>query len=148
MDDVAEIEPETRQNTRHAVRLRCDLVSEYWDEAVSHTATELSARGMWIETPYPLKTGERLEVAFTPPCWGKGRRVVVRARVCHVERRHPRSGHHRITPGKPGMGIAFENLNDRVAEELHHALQGWPPSLHAPRAGKSTGKIFAHVTAA
>lgn len=111
-----------RKELRRGVRLECELVSDYWDELAPHRLVDLSPSGAFVQTMYPLETGEEVEVRFTPP---RSRALYwLRARVV-------RSSLGRRCPifDVPGMGLEFLDLSQGDRHALASQLVGIPPRI-------------------
>ena len=62
-----EVQPGDRRALRRSVQMVCEVLAEAFDDTVTHTLTDLSPFGAWIETIYPLEPGAELLVSLTPP---------------------------------------------------------------------------------
>jgi hypothetical protein len=113
---------------RRAVRMDCSLLSDVWDEPVPHLATDVSHRGMWVETAFPLGVGEMVLAMFTPPRWTGRYRLMVRGTVRHTE-----LNRRRADPRRAGMGIEFIDVADAIAQQIEDSLIGTPPPLAKAR---------------
>jgi len=124
MLESMDVLPGARRSLRRAAHVSCDVVSTFWDEPVSHIATDLSEHGIWVQTLFPLAVGEHLFVCFAPPRWRQGREVLVSAAVRRVELCRRTSD-----PGSSGMGLEFLDLTDAERDQLRESLAGMPPPL-------------------
>jgi hypothetical protein len=133
MLEAVEVLNAGRTETRRAVHVECEIISDRWEEAVPHLATDLSLRGMWVETTFPLPVGEQILVSFTPPRWRHDRQILALARVRRVH--HPSVG-TRIDA--PGMALEFLDLAPAALEELRATLRGLPPRIRESN-GRTSG---------
>jgi hypothetical protein len=117
--EVMHVEPEMRRALRRAVEVRCDVVSHYWDRAVTHTATDVTPFGLWVDTLFPLHTGAEVVVSFTPP---GGDEVTVFGHVRRVV-----TGRLRKHRGPIGMGIEFSDIGYDEMVRVARCLTGIPP---------------------
>jgi hypothetical protein len=117
--------PKTRRRSlRRAVTLECNLESEVWDGIVVLPATDLSAEGLWLETPYALDEGEELVVSFEVPNAPEPTRIWAIATVARVGL-FRRRGEAQAS----GMGLVFTYCSEDDHMRLRAALEGRPPPL-------------------
>ena len=111
-----------RRDLRRAVNLAAEVVSDLWDEPVSHRVRDLSPHGLFIDTPYPLDIGAELVLELSPP--GEPEPVYLFGRVRRVEMRRRREENRGA-----GMGIELLGTPDRIQETIRDSLVGLPPPL-------------------
>jgi hypothetical protein len=121
-----EILPHVRRSLRRSVFVGCDVLSDLWDEPISHRATDLSPDGLFVESQLPLEPGMDVAVSFAPP--GREREVLAVGVVRRAVLRRRRSD--RVPSG---MGIAFTHLSDAARETIAASLVGMPPPLPSGR---------------
>ena len=121
-----EVQPGDRRALRRSVQMECEILAEAFDDTVTHTLTELSPFGAWIETIYPLEPGAELLVSLTPP-GGQGASVDVVLTACVAR---ASLGRRRGEVGRSGMGVSFDASEGEYAQ-LSEALLGLPPPLPA-----------------
>ena len=120
MLELVEVLP--RRSVRRAVDWSCELVCDLWDEPVPHRVVDVSDRGLFIETPFPLEAGSEVILELQPPrqkqpIYALG--AVRQARLCR------RRGERQVT----GMGIEFVDLGRRYRRRLRRSVRGLPPPL-------------------
>ena len=113
-----------RADLRRSVDLECQVVSDLWDGALPHRATNLSAAGIYLVSDFPLHVGHEVVLSFEPPRGGD--ELLVYGEVRRVEMR--RRGFEPLGRGG-GMGVAFDYLSDSERERLTQCLKGLPPPL-------------------
>ena len=126
-EDVIEVDVDARRALRRHHRMPCDVVSHYWDQAVSHQASDISPYGVWIDTLTPLHPGAEVVMSFRPPqsdkeltVFGEVRRVV--------------TGRRRGDRGRIGMGIAFTETGEVWVDRQRvdpRSVRGHVERLHA-----------------
>jgi len=121
--DVMEVMADVRRALRRAVCLPCDVVSHYWDEPLSHIATNLSPFGMWIDTLLPLHRGAEVVLTFRPPRM-RDHELTVFAEVTRVV-----TGRRRGDRGSIGMGLEFQDLTAHDQQLMRKCLHGLPPPI-------------------
>lgn len=119
MLESVEVSPARRRALRRSVHVSCDVISSDWEDPISHTASDLSPYGCWLDTIFPLEPGTVVAVAFTPPRWQSGREIVAFARVSRRVRTGPRRG----------MALEFLDLCHEDLSDLDETLRGLPPPL-------------------
>ena len=113
-----------RRELRRGVEVQCNVFSDWWDDAVSLDARDLSADGIWLQSALNLRPGDRVRVSFRPPNWRGGVPIVADGTVRRVDHRaRKRWG------TASGMGIEFKGLEPWEREALGEALTGLPPAL-------------------
>ena len=134
------INPATRRNSRRAVDIPCDVISNHSDDAAVLWATDLSSDGMWLEASRPLPLGDELVVCFRPGIGWRSREVHVFARVARMSRGQ------RANDDGCGMGVEFLDLT----EAQRRALRGWlwPRPDKPPRRREVDGQRRAVALAA
>lgn len=115
--------PDGRRALRRDLGLRCELVSNYWDEPVEHRVTDLSPYGAWIDTSFPLHPGTEVVLTMEPPCFD-GAELTVFAKVARAV-----TGRRRSDRGPLGMGLEFGDLSAVEQLRLERALAGIPPRV-------------------
>lgn len=123
-----------RRTLRRAVQLECAVHSPLWDGPAWYTATDVSAKGLWLATDLALEVGERLMVSFRPPrwpawCWP----VTAFGEVVRVSLPRRRSNRHAA-----GMGVRFSEIDPVAGAEMELLLRGLPPPLPRQRALEPT----------
>jgi type IV pilus assembly protein PilZ len=88
------------------VDYRCD------DTFLFAYITDLSAMGIFVQTPNPHAPGTQLNLSFKPP--GGGVPIDVEGRVIWVNRPRPDSPESR----NPGMGVQFLDLTPAQREQI------------------------------
>ena len=113
-----------RLSDRRQVDLICDVVARHWDAPFRHRVVDLSTKGVWLETSFPLPLGEEVVICTEPEGWRLGELFV----FARVVRRHTR--HRRGEPR--GMGLEFLDLVPYEREEIVHILRRapTPPKVH------------------
>ncbi|MSP25105.1 MAG: hypothetical protein EXR75_08060 [Myxococcales bacterium] len=111
----------TRRCERRDVDILCDVVARNWDEPIPYRISDLSPRGMWLSSSFPLEVGEvavvtlRAEGDGTEPLELFARVVrSIRARRVGV-------------PGRSGMGIEFVGMGNDERAKLRRRVQGLAP---------------------
>jgi hypothetical protein len=113
--------PESRQTTRRAVDIPCEVIGAGCDEPIAGRSRDLSEWGMWLDVPaLPARAGEAIVVAFVPP--GRTETMTVFGRVRHAE--VARRGSRRISVGVELVGLEWEQR-----AVLAEAVRGIPPRL-------------------
>ena len=106
---------EARAAARRPLRIRCEIVSHYWDVPVAHRVAEVSSSGAWIDTLLPLHPGAEVVFCFTPP--GAADELMVFAEVRRVV-----TGRRRRDRAPFGMALAFRGFAPDERRELEQAL--------------------------
>lgn len=93
----------SRRGIRRSVELGCELISNRGDIPAGCVATDLSAQGIWLATPEPVRAGEHVVVCFEPGDGWIAGELTVFAEVARVTttRRANEGG---------GMGLEFLDL--------------------------------------
>jgi c-di-GMP-binding flagellar brake protein YcgR len=119
----AQQDNQIRLTDRRNVDLVCEVVSRDWEVPFRHRCVDLSTKGVWMETSFPLALGEIVVVCMEPEGWRLGL-LTVFARV--VRRNTPQIGQRR------GMGLEFIDLLPYEREELARYLRrgALPPKVH------------------
>jgi len=102
----------------------CDVVARCWEAPFPHRIVDLSTKGLWLETSFPLPLGEEVVICMEPEGWRLGELFV----FARVVRRNTRRG-----AGLPrGMGLTFLDLVAYEREEIVHILRRapTPPKVH------------------
>lgn len=120
----ASLTGEGRAVIRRAVRLDCAVQSRFWAGALPFIATDLSPRGVWLDTDFPLASGELVGLGMVPPRWPSASPIALRARVAHAV-----LGRRRGDRGRAGMGLEFCDLSALDAGLMGLVLRGLPPPL-------------------
>lgn len=113
-----------RKELRRGVSFECDVFSDWWDDAVSLDARDLSADGVWLRSALNLRAGDRVRVTFRPPNWRGGVPIKADGVVRRVD--HQTAKRWGVASG---MGIEFTALEPWEREALGEALSGLPPAL-------------------
>jgi hypothetical protein len=113
-----------RLSDRRQVDLMCEVVAPAWDQPIRHRCVDLSTKGLWLQTSFPLPIGEEVVVCMEPPGWRLGE-LMAFARVV-------RRAAHRGPGRMRGMGLEFLDLVPYEREEIVHILRGAqaPPTVH------------------
>src|SRR5437899_7215912 len=80
-----------------------EVLSDWWDDSVHLPFLDLSPRGAFLRTDYPLEIGERLVLDFGVP--GADRRFLTSGLVQYVN-----LGRRKMDREDAGMGITFEDV--------------------------------------
>lgn len=124
----------SRRALRRAVQLPCELVSRFVDEPLLYWATDLTAHGVWLETPFPMELGEEVVLCLRPGVWWHARELMLFAEVT------------RVASGRDldARGMALEFL-DATAHE-RRALEAWlrnrPPPIPKRRARSEIQRVL------
>lgn len=113
-----------RLTDRRKVDLICDVVARQWDAPFRHRIVDLSTRGLWLETSFPLPLGEEVVICMEPEGWRLGELFVFARVVRRATRRED---------GQPrGMGLEFLDLVPYERDEIVHVLRraAVPPKVH------------------
>jgi len=121
--DVMHVDVNARKALRRQVKLRCDVVSHYWESPVEHVVSDVSPHGMWVDTFFPLHPGAELVLCFTPP---GGAELMVFGQVRRVV-----TGRRRKDRGRLGMGIEFTRPSANAVAHMSECLNGIPPRRSA-----------------
>jgi hypothetical protein len=98
------------------------------DEPLLLWATDLSAEGVWLETPEPIARGAELVVCFRPAVWWQAREIIVFGEVARVSQGLREEDHER------GLGIAFLDLTSAERWALRCWLRPRPELAPGRRA--------------
>jgi Tfp pilus assembly protein PilZ len=125
----------TRTSSRHEVELPCEVITSDADEPSLFWATDLSAGGLWLETPKPLSLGDEMVVCFKPSIWWRAREIHVFGQVARISPglRGPRDA--------KGMGISFLDLTPKEKWQLRCWLRPRPESKPRRRALPSRNRF-------
>ena len=115
---------QSRRALRRAMALECDVLSDHWDETISHVVRDLSPYGAWLETSFPIEIGAELLLSLTSPKVGDGKEILVMGRVARASLRRRKSDGTQM-----GMGIDFLTLNDDERAMIAASLRGLPPPV-------------------
>ncbi len=118
-----------RRAERREVDVMCDVVARNWDEPVPYRASDLSPRGMWLDSTFPLEVGEIAHVTVRGTRPGEAP-LELFARVARCTRTLRPLGE-----GRSGMGLEFLGVAADERTELRRRLRGLAPSR---RRGKLT----------
>ena len=99
-----------------------DLVAGLWDQPVTFLCEDLSPRGTFLRTNFPLSLGETVVCSFKLP--GGKREYDVFGKVVRVEM--PR---RRGDSGRCGMGVSFLDTSARDRLGIRTGLRQLPPPL-------------------
>ncbi len=131
MLESASLVPEKKRTvTRRAVRLKCQVMSDFWDGPAPHVLRDLSSRGAFVDTDLPLEVGEKVVVAVTPP--GVSFPLYLFGRVRRV-----RFARRKTDGFTSGMGIEFERVSGWDARTIERALAQLPEPEPMPRYGQA-----------
>ena len=102
-----------RRAERRAVEMSCEIIGPHWDGPLRHEVRDLSVRGMWVRTSFPLEVGQHVIVSVPGRLGGIDHELTVFARVTRVAR-----------PGDRGpYGMALEFVDMTAGER--RALAVW-----------------------
>lgn len=113
-----------RFEVRKAFRGGVDLVAGLWDRPVTYHCEDLSPRGTFLRTQFPLSIGETVVCSFKLP--GSRREFDLFGKVVRVEM--PRRKGDR---GEPGMGIRFMDASPRDRLAIRASIRAVPPPVPA-----------------
>jgi Tfp pilus assembly protein PilZ len=99
-----------------------DLVAGLWDEAVTYICEDLSPRGTFLKTSFPLSIGEQVVCSFALP--GSAREYDLFGKVVRVEMPRRKSDH-----GRTGIGIRFQGTTPAERLQIRSSLRMTPPPL-------------------
>jgi Tfp pilus assembly protein PilZ len=102
--------PGARRSIRRAISIACEVICERADAPIGYRATELSARGIWLQTCDPIRAGENVVVCFRPDDKDE-REVCVFAQVARVTTARG------ATDDTLGVGMGLELLDLTIVEE-------------------------------
>jgi hypothetical protein len=108
-----------RRSLRRAVELPCEIVTRHLDEPLLYWATNLTPFGLWIDTRFPMQSGDVVVVCFRPAVWWPGRELMLFAEVVRAT----------TTRGETGMGLEFLDADEHERRALTAWLRGRPPPL-------------------
>jgi len=107
-----------RRSQRRAVELSCELIERTWDAPIRHEVKDISARGMWVRTSFPLPIGDHVVVSLPGEiAFGRGEMMVF-ARVTRAA--------HRRDRGRHGMALEFIDLSKTERRTLASWLRAQP----------------------
>jgi hypothetical protein len=106
---------DARKGARQPLRMRCEIVSHYWDVPVVHQVSELSPSGAWIDTLLPLHPGAEVVLCFASPCGAE--ELMLFAEVRRVV-----TGRRRGDRAALGMALSFRALAGVEHAQLSGAL--------------------------
>ncbi len=113
-------------NIRHEVRKAkptvVELISQYWDEPIEMTATDISPGGLFIPSDVLLEAGEPVVVCFNLP--GHRQEFQLFGDIIWVAM--PRRATDR---GEAGMGVTFTKTRPLERLTIRQTLRGVPPPL-------------------
>ncbi len=122
-----------RNKMRRSVEIPCDIVTRHIDKPLLYWATDLSSDGVWLETRFPMQTGENLVVCIKPPVWWPSRELMLFAEVVRSSSVVARSEQ------ECGMGLVFTDITRHEQRALDGWLRGRPPRL--PRRRRRTPPV-------
>jgi len=109
---------EVRKNFRKLV----EVISNHWDEPVEYLCQDLSPRGAFLKTNFPLCIGESVLVSFTLP--GVKDDFNLFGTVTRVDM--PRRSNDW---GSTGMGVEFTGISPKERFLVRQGLRKTPPPL-------------------
>ena len=115
------VRSERRDDMRHAIGLRCQVVRERDFKLVSDRTLDLSERGACVAATTRVLTGEPVLVSFK--LRGSARWIDVEATVVRVV--HGR----RTYDGSAGLGLAFHGVDAPTARAIAASLRGVAPPV-------------------
>jgi len=107
-----------RRAERHALEMSCELIQRTWDEPIRHEVKDISSRGMWVRTSFPLAVGDHVVVSL-PGQGDAGSQMMVFARVSRAA--------SRLRGGRRGMALEFIDLSKSERRQLGRWLRAQPP---------------------
>lgn len=111
-----------RRASRHAVDLRCDVVTDAWPEPVSHRIRDLGLGGLFVESQLLPDEGSDVLVELRAPRGDRRLTLVGKVRRCELRRR-------RRERERSGFAVELGTLSDEDVAVLARALRGLPPPL-------------------
>lgn len=111
-----------RFEVRKGKKIMVDIISKYWDEPISFESVDISPRGLFVKTYYPLEPGEIVVVCFklTP----YEREFIFFGEVVRAQLTRRKSDY-----GTPGMAIQFKDITPYERLLIREALRNVPPPL-------------------
>ncbi len=114
-----------RFEVRKAYRGSVDLIAALWDQAVTFLCEDLSPRGTFVRTSFPLSLGETVVCSVSLKDEdGMSRDLDLFGKVVRVEM--PR---RKADGGRAGMGIRFVGITPVERLRIRSCLRGTPPPL-------------------
>jgi hypothetical protein len=111
-----------RFEVRKSFRGSVDLVAGLWDQPVTYLCDDLSPRGTFLRTQFPLGKGEIVVCSIRLP--ESKKELDLFGRVVRVDM--PRRKEDR---GQPGMGIEFLDIGPRERLAIRSSLRMIPPPV-------------------
>jgi len=113
---------DTRFEVRKAKPTSIELISQFWDEPIEMTATDISPAGLFIPSDILLETGEPIVACFNLP----GHKLEFQLFGDVIWVALPR----RATDiGPSGMAIEFIKTTPMERLSIRQSLRGVPPPL-------------------
>lgn len=120
-----EVWVQRRRASRHAVDLRCDVVTEAWREPTSHRVLDLGLGGLFVESQRLPDEGSDVLVEMRVGRFAPKRLTLLgKVRRCEL---------HGRASGRSGFAVELDALASEEADTLRDALVGRPPPLPAGR---------------
>jgi hypothetical protein len=126
-----------RNKLRRAVEIPCDIVTRHIDEPLMYWATDLTSDGIWLETNFPMRAGERVVVCLKPAIFWRSRELMLFAEVVRSASVVSRSEQ------ACGMGLIFTDIDRHEQRALDGWLRGRPPRL--PRRRRRSPQLQARL---
>jgi len=101
-----------------------DVVSDHWDEPIEYLCDEMSPRGAFLRTNFPLCEGEVVAVSFNLP--GTRRDFAIFGRVVRIDLKRRRRDAARC-----GMAVEFLDATGVDRLLIRQALRKAPPVIPA-----------------
>ena len=117
-----------RFEMRRSIRLPVEIATSRWDRPLDLFASDLSPRGLYLESEAMPEVGEQLLCSFN--LWTQNRNLCLFGEVNRI------NWHRRKTDRRrPGFGVAFSIVRPIDRLRIRSALQGLPPPLPSKRRG-------------
>jgi hypothetical protein len=111
-----------RLNLRRATIIPTEVMSPYWQETMDLVAADLSPNGMYLISDAFPTVGEFIFCSFALSGEKSEYRMLSRVKRLNFHRR-------RTDRIRPGFGVEFLGVDDRLQTELVTSLRGLPPPI-------------------